>query len=367
MTNICFFSGDITRDGGTERVASIIANELSFIPKYNVTFLSLVEQKNEPFYAISSEIKRYVLRQDGKWVSPGFGYMPFVPALRKFLKEQKIDILIDIDIVLDVLSLPASAGLRTKVISWEHFHYDFEQSVLYRKMIIKLSACLSDYMVTLTEHDKLDYQRFLHRKKRIAAISNPLHIIPTGITRSKEKMLITVGRLEYEKGTDMLINIIPKVLNQYRDWEWYFLGDGEYRKQLQEIQKQYMLEDRLVLPGVVKNVEEYLKRASLMVMASRSEGFSMSILEARACMVPCIAFDVPVGPAELIKHGRDGFLIHPFDLDEMKARISRLIEDQDLRERFSYAVLEGLERYKPEVILKEWMSLLDNVMEASGS
>lgn len=363
--NICFFSGDITRNGGTERVASIIANELACTSKYSVIFLSLVEQKNEPFYTISSEIKRYVLKHDRKWVSPGGGYLIFIPLLRRFLKEKNIDILIDIDIVLDVLSLPAAVGLKTKVVSWEHFHYAFEQSVPYRKIIIKLSACFSDYIVTLTEHDKLDYQKFLHRKKRIIAISNPLHMIPAETMDSKEKILITVGHLEYEKGIDMLIKIIPEVLIRHGDWRWYILGDGEYRKRLEEIQRQYMLEDRMVLTGAVKNVEEYLKRASIMVMTSRSEGFPMSILEARTCMVSCIAFDVPVGPSELIKHGTNGFLIPPFNLDQMKKKISQLIENHDLRERFSYAALEGLEKYKTEKIVKEWMYLLDSAMAAS--
>ena len=206
----------------------------------------------------------------------------------------------------------------------------------------------------------MDYQKFLHRKKRIVAISNPLHITPAGITGTQEKILITVGRLAYQKGIDMLIKIIPEVLTRHEDWKWYYLGDGEYRKQLEGIQKQYLLEDRLVLTGAVKNVAEYLKRASIMVLASRFEGFAMCILEARACMVPCIAFDI-TGPSELIGHEINGFLISPFRVDEMTKKILQLIEDHDLRKRFSCASLEGLEEYKTETILKKWMYLLDSL------
>lgn len=52
MKNICFFSGDITNSGGTEKVASIIANELSKNKEYKISFVSLTEKKKEPFFIL---------------------------------------------------------------------------------------------------------------------------------------------------------------------------------------------------------------------------------------------------------------------------------------------------------------------------
>lgn len=170
---ICFFSGDITRNGGTERVAAMIANGLSN-RGFSVCFLSLVEQKKNPFFDISEAVPRYVLKEDGNWVSPGPGYLPMVPKLRKFLKQREIKVLIDIDIVLDVLSLPAVAGRETKVISWEHFNVPYEREFLYRRAILHLTARFSDYIVTLTRQDKENYEKLLHRKGRITFIYNPI-------------------------------------------------------------------------------------------------------------------------------------------------------------------------------------------------
>ena len=59
MKHICFFSGDITNSGGTEKVASIIANELSKNKNYKVSFVSLVEKSETPFFNIDNSIKRY--------------------------------------------------------------------------------------------------------------------------------------------------------------------------------------------------------------------------------------------------------------------------------------------------------------------
>lgn len=148
---ICFFSGDITRSGGTERVAVQLANALLEDGTYDICFVSLTEQQEKPFYPLKSEINRYRLGR--KWINPGPGYLPVIGKLRRFLKEQQIDILVDIDIVLDVLSIPAARGLKTKVVSWEHFTADFELSVLYRKMILKYSVKRSDYVVVLTDGD----------------------------------------------------------------------------------------------------------------------------------------------------------------------------------------------------------------------
>ena len=100
MSRICFFSGDITRNGGTERVSVMIANELVKDPGYEILILSLVEQKEKPFYEVDDRIKRFAL--GNRWLTPGPEYLPLIPKLRSFLKQREIDIIIDIDIVLDV-------------------------------------------------------------------------------------------------------------------------------------------------------------------------------------------------------------------------------------------------------------------------
>ena len=172
MIKICFFSGDITRGGGTERVATMIANELDKQEQYQVMFLSLVEAASELFYPLNDTIGHYALAK--RWIQPGPGYIPLIGKVRRFVQEQEIDVLIDIDIVLDILSIPATRKLKTKVISWEHFNYQFESSVFYRKCILKYSVKHSDYVVTLTERDKESYAHYLGRQKEIEVIYNPM-------------------------------------------------------------------------------------------------------------------------------------------------------------------------------------------------
>lgn len=385
---ICFFSGDITRNGGTERVAVMIANGLSN-RGFSVCFLSLVEQKENPFFDISEAVPRYVLKEDGNWVSPGPGYLPMVPKLRKFLKQQEIKVLIDIDIVLDVLSLPAAAGRETKVISWEHFNVPYEREFLYRRAILHLTARFSDYIVTLTRQDQENYEKLLHRKGRITFIYNPIEPKKFSETKKekafqgkegrrieaieqntadqeraeqKEKALITVGRLIERKGIDMLAKMAPRLLKKHKDWKWYMLGDGELRGLLEETVAKYGLEKQLILTGNVTNVEAYLKKSSIYVMTSRIEGLPMCLLEAAGCDLPCVSFDIPTGPAEIIEQGKNGFLISAFDVEKMEKTLDRLMEEDAALKQLTEAAAgyrKTLEaKFSKEAILDQWEELL---------
>ena len=358
---ICFFCGDITRCGGAERASAMVANLLHRQGLCRVIFLSLMEHDPVPFFPLDKGITRY--RLGDAWFNPGPGYLKFVPKLRKFIKSKDVDVIIDVDIVLDCLSIPASMGLKTKVISWEHFNYKFEESVLYRKLILKCLSKRSDYVITLTERDKEQYIRHLKHRVRIQAICNPIEDPVSMSDVKKEKWLITIGRFVPQKGPEYLAEVAECILKKYPDWKWILLGDGEMKSIFKDRIREEHLENRLILKGNVQNVGDYLQRSQIYVMTSRYEGLTMSLLEAKAHGLPCIAFDVPTGPAELIVDGINGYLIPAFACDEMVKKITCLIEDAELRERFSLNARLEMEKYCPDFILEQWNQVLKFTME----
>lgn len=358
MRKICFFSGDITRSGGTERVSVQLANALKQDGGYDVCFVSLTEQQEKPFYPLDPEIKRYRLGE--KWITPGPKYIPLIGKLRKFIKEQKIDIIIDIDIVLDILSIPAAKGLNTKVISWEHFTADFELSVLYRKIILKYSVKRSDYVVVLTDGDLEEYKNILGRKNAISRIYNPvIYDLEKEPATERKNIIITVGRLVPEKGTEYIAKTALNVLNKYPEWQWLILGDGAERDNLERFIAENNLQGRLILEGNVKNVDDYLRQASIFVLTSKLEGLGLSILEAREMKVPCVAFDVKMGPRELIHNETDGYLIDPFNCDKMAEKIEKLINDPKLRERFAENAFLCMDEFRINKIARQWKEILE--------
>lgn len=365
MKKVCFFSGDITRGGGTERVSTMIANALAKQGNYQILFLSLVELAKEPFFSLEDGIERYVLGD--RWMKPGPQYLKLIPILRRFLKQQEIDVIIDIDIVLDVLSIPAARGLGVKIISWEHFNYEYEMQSLYRRYIMKYSVKRTDYIVTLTEGDKMAYMEKLSRVKAISAIYNPMQELCYEEEAEKEKWLITVGRLIQRKGMDLLAEVACKVLPGNPDWKWLVVGDGEEHAFLKEFIQKHHLGGRLILTGRTDDVNAYLKKAQIYVMTSRIEGLPMCLLEAKAFQLPSVSFDIPTGPNEIIEEGVNGYLIKAFDCENMAKKLDLLMRDDSLRKQFSEHARNHMEKFQMESILKNWNAVLKTLLSASHS
>ncbi len=366
MKTICFFSGDITRAGGTERVSTMIANKLVYEKETRILFLSLVEQSRTLFFPLNKAIKHYVLGK--KWINPGLGYLKIIPKLRQFLRQQSVDIIIDIDIVLDILSIPAAKGLKTKIISWEHFNYEYEKMSFYRYSILKYSVKRTDYIITLTESDKRAYQEKLNRKKNISAIYNPMielsklsKIDKTDKTKTKEKWLVTIGHLIKRKGMDYLAKTASLVLKKHRNWKWIVIGEGEERFFLEQIIEKEKLQEQLILTGQIKNVNFYLERAQIYVMTSRIEGFPMCLLEAKAFHLPSVSFCIKTGPDEIIENGKNGYLIPAFDCKKMAEKIEFLIENEPLRKEFSENTWNNISKFQMNIILNAWNKVLGTV------
>ena len=360
---ICFFSGDITRSGGTERVACMIANGLARQGKFEVCILSLVEQADgkQPFFPLDPCITHEALGE--RWIQPGPGYVPLIPKLRRFLKQRAIVFVVDIDIVLDVLSVPAVCGRKTKVISWEHFSFGYETSVKYgyRNLILRHVTTKTDAVITLTERDRQAFlQGLVPADKKVFRIHNPIGDTLRH-TAEKKRWMITVGRLAPEKGMDYLLHVADLVLKKYPEWQWLLLGDGEQREWVEAQVRRRHLEQRLLLKGHVADVDAYLAQAQIFVLTSRREGLPMCLLEAKAHRLACVSFDIETGPDEIIEDGSSGFLIPPYDCEKMADRIGQLIEDEKLRRMFMQNAEIGMEKFCMGTVLKQWNEVLKSL------
>ncbi len=359
MKTVCFFSGDITRGGGTERVAVLIANSLVSRECYRIMFLSLVEQMQEPFFSIDEKISRHALGD--RWISPGPGYLKLLPRLKRFLRESRVDVLVDIDIVLDALALPVARSAGTRVISWGHFSYYFERESLYRRYIMRYSARRADYCVTINEENARCYREYLHRKQDIRVIYNPVERAEPDPFSHREKWLLWVGRLVDIKGVDYLAETAKKVLQTHGDWQWIVVGEGEKREYLEQFIRENALEGRIVLAGSVTDVSQYYRQARIYVLTSRSEGLPMCLLEAKSYGLPCVSFDIRTGPNEIIRDGVNGYLVPPYDCDKMADRIGRLMKDENLRRQMAGQTGMDMEKFELEAIVKSWNEVIESV------
>lgn len=361
MLNICFLSGDMSRTGGTERVLSIIANELSKQKnKFNIHILSITNENNTSYFNLENEIKNDRILKS-KDVNFKKQYFQVVKGIRHYIKENNIDILIDVEVIASLFSIPATRFTKTKLISWEHFNFYEDNGSHLRIYARKLAARFSNCIITLTEHDKQNYLNNLDIKGKVEYIYNPIEEVDDMECNIKSKQIISVGRLTYQKGFDMLCDVAKVVLKDNKGWKWLILGDGEDKDKLRSKIKEYGLENKLILKGNVSNVEEYYKNSSLYVMTSRFEGLPMTLLEAKTYKLPIVSFNCLTGPSEIVKNNINGYLINPENVEAMSNKLNILMNDENKLKEFSSNAQIDIEKFELKPIIEKWTNVLENV------
>ena len=110
-----------------------------------------------------------------------------------------------------------------------------------------------------------------------------------------------------------------------------------------------------------KDVLSLYHSASIYAMSSRFEGLPMVLIEAQSCGLPCISFDCPEGPADIINDGVNGFLITPNDIESFSEKLLLLMKDEKMREDFGNKAFENSLKFSTAEIAKKWFELLGGV------
>ena len=360
MKRICFLNGNMSCTGGTERVTSMIANELVKDSAYEVHVLSVTNPTMTSFFELHSSIYQATLLRKRE-VDLRYDYFKIVKKLYQYLKKHQIDILIEVDVICNLYTIPATRWTKVKTISWEHFNYYSNNGSRLRDLSRKLTKYFSTHIVTLTEQDRRNYQEHLGIKDKITCIYNPIEKIPETMYQSESKQIISVGRLMYQKGFDMLCEVAKEVLTKHSDWTWLIIGEGAERPMLEKKIKEYHLEGRLVLTGNQKEMSHYYQESAFFVMTSRYEGLPMTLLEAKSYQLPIVSFDCQTGPAEIIQDGVNGYLVTLEDCEGMISRIEGLLNSPKKLVNFSNHSQCNIEKFNKERVIMEWRELLNAI------
>jgi len=155
------------------------------------------------------------------------------------------------------------------------------------------------------------------------------------------RFLLTVGRLvasEPGKGVDSVIHVLPDLVKVVPDLFYIIVGEGDLRPELEKLASESPARDRVIFLGELplEQLKHCYSRCELFVMPSRQEGFGLVFLEAMALGKPVIAGCIG-GATEIVKNGVTGFLVVPGDLEMLALHLTRLLDDEALRERMGDA------------------------------
>lgn len=214
-----------------------------------------------------------------------------------------------------------------------------------------------DALVVLTNQDKKDWEHLLP----VYVIPNSFPFYPEYPSTCENKQAIIVGRYNSAKGYNYLIDAWREVHKSYPEWIINIFGSGEYEENVRKQINDYGLQDVVIMNNPTDTImEEYLK-SSIYVMSSVFEGFAMVLLEAMACGLPCVSFDCPYGPRNVITDGEDGFLVDYLNSKALADSICKLIENEALRKQMGKNGRNNVLRYSRESIMPQWISLFESV------
>ena len=167
--------------------------------------------------------------------------------------------------------------------------------------------------------------------------------------------VIAVGRLDYQKGFDRLLDawaLIPVELRKF--WRLDIFGQGEWEEKLkQQIVRLGISESATVNQPTDKIFDEYAA-SDFLVMTSHYEGFPMVMIEAMACGVPTVCFDFLCGPRDIIANGINGIIVPEGDLQALATAMQQLMEHPEQLAHLSEQAKRISEEFSQEVIMKRW-------------
>ena len=320
-------------NGGAERVCASLANYFSAEHEVEILYFS-----GEIFYEISPKVKLNKFTRNSRIPRLAAKLL----AIRKRAKDA--DCILSFMDSTNILSIIATAFLGRKLIISEHSAHDFVG--LKWRVLRRIFYPFASALTVLSKSD-FNYYSFVKNK---AIIYNP-SIFKPSFGGQKEKLIIFVGRLEHVKGCDIFLRALA--LLGLDDFKVLVLGAGSQKQSLQSLSAKLGLKN-LEFLGSVSDIQNYYKKAKIIVSSSRFEGLGNALIE--SAFFDCIRVATPTaGALELLEDGKNGFISSDFSEQALAKAILKAINADE-------SVLENTrvqcEKFRLENIAKEWWELI---------
>ena len=359
---ILYITNGIKGAGGLERVLSVKASYLAEQLGHEVHILTLNHRAAPLFYNFSSKIQLHDIEVEG---NP----LRYISQYRKGILQTIQNIQPDVISVCDdglkafflPLLLPKTPIIYERHVS-KQIAYGANPSVAKKIRVglqLQLMNVLGRYFdkfVVLTQDNLNEWNL-----PNTVVIPNPLSFYPEAQAELTNKTVIAVGKHTHQKGFDRLLQSWAVILQTQPEWILEMYGKFDEQHSLQYLAKQLNIENSVRFFEPDPDIATRFLNASVFAFSSRFEGFGMVLIEAMACGVPCVSYDCPCGPSDIIRSGEDGFLVSNHDTDGFTQKLLELIENRELRLKMGAQAKINVKRYLPEVVVKQWDELFKSL------
>jgi len=181
-----------------------------------------------------------------------------------------------------------------------------------------------------------------------------------------EKAVFLFGRIAKEKNLDFAADVFVEV-GRRAAAQLVVLGGGPYEEQLKQKVKALGMEDRTLFLGVLRGgpLVEALNCADVVLVTSTSEIQPMATLQAMAVGLPVVAARAG-GLPEVVIDGDTGYIVNPTDKKTYVEKITELLNDNLLRERFGEAARRSVEVYSPSETARSFLAAYQKAITLSA-
>ena len=380
--NLLYCIPHLYNSGGMERVLTQKVNWLAAHTDYTITIVTTEPTPTgtpKCYFPLSEKVQVVELNIDfnadyTKPLLPKYcAHMRRMRAYKRALTEYIVQHGIELCISLGGKEIAFLRHLPCRTIAEMHFAMDQRRQLIeanHKSLFWSLVGEVRtrqlvqavkplERLVVLTDADKAAWEKA--GCTNVTVIPNPCSLDgqKVSIKSAKSKTILAVGRLHEQKGFDLLLQAWKPIEKTYSDWSLRIVGEGPKRAELEaQIESQGL--KRVVLAGATNNVLDEYEAASIFVLSSRYEGLPLALIEAMWCGLPCIAFDCPQGPAELLAEDR-GWLVPNGDIAELTAQIAyALSHPEEALKCAQKAQTFAQTTYSEAAIMPQWVQLIES-------
>lgn len=380
--------------GGAERAAANLSRELS--EHFEVKLI--VFDASDRVYEYGGELIDLSIAPNKTLIGKIINIIKRVYKVKKIKKKYKIDCSISFMEGANIVNV--FSRYKDKVIISERNLISFFESTLFSKSKVKLTAYLSDKIVSLSEVVRMDLIENFNiaadkivtiynscYKERLLGTSEKTQEIVESIDKDK-KYIVTAGRLTYQKAQWHLIKAFKIVNENIPNSRLLILGEGELKKDLLELVNSLGLNDSIEFLGYVKNPHRIIEKCDIFAFSSIVEGLGNVLLEALAFDKVIISTDCDAGPREIlapntpirkktkkIEMGMYGILVPTFDKDYfdknnlnineeeriMATALINSLKDGELIKKYELAASIRIKDFEPMNITRKWIELIESL------